>query len=101
MRRLRSSASNKNHSAKSRWILRASSDWHVSARCECSAAFAVYSARFDTTHPLCFGSGPVNRFLRQSSAWADPGEQPGRAFQPLLREGYEKRQVGILLIYPI
>jgi hypothetical protein len=53
-----SSASNKNHSAKSRWISRASSDWHFFARCECSAAFALYSARFDTTHPLCSGSGP-------------------------------------------
>jgi len=95
------SASNRNHSAKSRWILRASSNRHVSARCECSAAFALYSARFNTTHPLCSGSGPVNRFLRQPSAWQNPGEQPGSRLPTATKRGYEKRQVGALLIYPI
>jgi hypothetical protein len=64
-----SSASNRNHSAKSRWISRASFDWQVSASCECSVAFARYSARLDTTHPLCSGSGTVSRSLRRATSY--------------------------------
>ena len=51
--------------------------------------------------PSALAADRVNRFLRQPSAWQNPGEQPGSRLPTATKRGYEKRQVGILLIYQL